>query len=122
MSGAAHPHADDWRKHPSFDTPRKGDRHMTLDEAIKHCEAHGKLGTACGKDHAQLAAWLTELRTLRAKKGVVVVLTLPQARALSESQVHPDAMKRIFDHNKTIDAACAAGKKLRQAIDEYERK
>lgn len=41
---------------------------MTLDEAIAHaeCLSRGTPQTACMRDHAQLAAWLRELRKLRA--------------------------------------------------------
>ena len=53
---------------------------MTLDEAIKHCEeVHLKVTAEytmsgdldckqCAEDHEQLAEWLKELQTLRAKK------------------------------------------------------
>lgn len=37
---------------------------MTLDEAIMHCEYKSDC-TECGKEHAQLAAWLKELKILR---------------------------------------------------------
>ena len=40
---------------------------MTLDDAIQHAETigHGTPQTACMRDHAQLSAWLRELRTAR---------------------------------------------------------
>lgn len=39
---------------------------MTLDEAIKHAEE--KAGNCeCGKEHAQLASWLKELKAARAE-------------------------------------------------------
>lgn len=45
---------------------------LTLDEAIMH--AHAKAGgTPCGREHAQLAEWLTELRTLRAAAADLTV-------------------------------------------------
>ncbi len=42
---------------------------MTLDEAIEHCEekALGECGQ-CAREHAQLSAWLRELRRLRKGK------------------------------------------------------
>lgn len=42
---------------------------MTLDEAIQHAQwvADNAPGCECGKEHAQLAAWLRELKNLRAK-------------------------------------------------------
>ena len=40
---------------------------MTLDEAILHAhkQAHELEGTECGREHAQLAMWLSELKELR---------------------------------------------------------
>jgi hypothetical protein len=38
---------------------------MTLDEAIKHCEEKAQQCGDCGKDHAQLAEWLKELKRLK---------------------------------------------------------
>ena len=39
---------------------------MTLDEAIQHChEVAAKDCTDCGKEHEQLALWLTELKSRR---------------------------------------------------------
>ena len=37
---------------------------MTLDEAIMHCEYKSDC-TECGKEHAQLAVWLKELKALK---------------------------------------------------------
>ena len=39
---------------------------MTLEEAIQHChEVAAKDCTDCGKEHEQLALWLTELKSRR---------------------------------------------------------
>lgn len=38
---------------------------MTLDEAIKYCKEKSCENTACGKNHKQLAEWLTELKSYR---------------------------------------------------------
>jgi hypothetical protein len=40
---------------------------MTINEAIAHADAqaHKCHGTDCGNEHAELARWLRELRTLR---------------------------------------------------------
>lgn len=38
---------------------------MTLDEAIQHCEEKAKCGDQCGLEHAQLAAWLKELKQMK---------------------------------------------------------
>ena len=38
---------------------------MTLDEAIEHCKKKSCDDTACGKEHKQLAEWLTELKGYR---------------------------------------------------------
>lgn len=38
---------------------------MTLDEAIEHAKEKAQGDCACSKDHAQLAAWLQELKDLR---------------------------------------------------------
>ncbi len=47
---------------------------MTLNEAIKHCEEKSKeLGcTKCGKEHAQLAEWLKELKRYRFTYSVLL--------------------------------------------------
>ena len=51
---------------------------MTLEEAINHCDevAQREFGCAgddkcikCGKEHAQLAEWLRELRSYRLSKN-----------------------------------------------------
>ena len=48
---------------PTKTTAKKSEP-MTLDEAVAHAE--GKAGTdVCGKNHAQLAEWLKELKSLR---------------------------------------------------------
>jgi hypothetical protein len=39
---------------------------MTLDEAIEHCKEKSCNDTICGKEHKQLAEWLTELKGYRA--------------------------------------------------------
>lgn len=39
---------------------------MTLDEAIRHCCAKSTSDTECGREHAQLAEWLVELKELEA--------------------------------------------------------
>ena len=40
---------------------------MTLEEAIKHCdEVSNTLCNSCGAEHRQLAAWLRELKDLKA--------------------------------------------------------
>ena len=41
---------------------------MTLDEAIRHAEEMGRDRDRCGSEHRQLAAWLKELKRLRASK------------------------------------------------------
>ena len=38
---------------------------MTLDKAIEHCKEKSCDDTACGKEHKQLAEWLTELKGYR---------------------------------------------------------
>ena len=38
---------------------------MNLDEAIEHCKKKSCDDTACGKEHKQLAEWLTELKDYR---------------------------------------------------------
>ena len=38
---------------------------MSLDEAIKHCREIGKQCDDCGREHLQLAEWLTELKKYR---------------------------------------------------------
>lgn len=38
---------------------------MTLEEAIKHCEERAKICDECGKEHAQLAEWLKEVKRYR---------------------------------------------------------
>lgn len=44
---------------------------LSLDDAIEHCYTKAKElfrndpNCGCGKDHLQLAAWLTELKNLR---------------------------------------------------------
>jgi hypothetical protein len=42
---------------------------MTLDQAIEHCKEKADCTTKCGQDHAQLAAWLVELKERRIKEG-----------------------------------------------------
>jgi hypothetical protein len=46
---------------------------MTLDEAIRHCNevAESISCTECGKEHKQLAEWLTELKAYREKYGAI---------------------------------------------------
>lgn len=45
---------------------------MTLDEAIKHAEEKSfSCDNTCGAEHAQLASWLRELKTLRELMGVL---------------------------------------------------
>ena len=39
---------------------------LDLDEAISHAEEVASCGGVCGLEHAQLAAWLRELREARA--------------------------------------------------------
>lgn len=48
---------------------------MTLDEAIKHCEEVADLKgcSKCGKQHRQLASWLSELKEYR-KVGMAIGL------------------------------------------------
>ena len=43
----------------------RGATKMTLDEAIKHADEGAGCGAQCGVEHAQLAAWLRELRDRR---------------------------------------------------------
>lgn len=38
---------------------------MTLEESIKHCEERAKICDECGKEHAQLAEWLKEVKQYR---------------------------------------------------------
>jgi hypothetical protein len=38
---------------------------MTIEEAIQHCEEKSCSNSLCAQDHKQLAAWLTELKSLR---------------------------------------------------------
>jgi hypothetical protein len=45
---------------------------MTLDEAIKHCEDKAQQCGDCGKDHAQLAEWLKELKRLKEAERVTL--------------------------------------------------
>jgi hypothetical protein len=45
---------------------------MTLDEAIKHCEKKAQQCGECGKDHAQLAEWLKELKRLKEAERVTL--------------------------------------------------
>lgn len=41
---------------------------MTLDEAIEHSDSRGRADDSeCGREHAQLAEWLRELRERRAE-------------------------------------------------------
>lgn len=42
---------------------------MLLDEAIQHCDEKSKQCNECGREHAQLAVWLRELKQLRAEKA-----------------------------------------------------
>lgn len=49
---------------------------MTLDEAIVHAKEKAACGDECGADHAQLAAWLEELKELRAGRSRTVAETL----------------------------------------------
>jgi len=41
---------------------------ITLDEAINHCDEKSREISGCAKDHQQLAAWLKELKELRAMR------------------------------------------------------
>lgn len=45
---------------------------MTLDEAIKHCEEKAQAVRCCGKDHAQLAEWLKELKRIHEAERVIL--------------------------------------------------
>ena len=44
-------------------------RPMTLDDAITHCLQKAQACTACGEEHRQLAAWLSELKKFKEKKS-----------------------------------------------------
>ena len=44
---------------------------LDLDEAISHAEEVASCGGVCGLEHAQLAAWLRELREARARIAMV---------------------------------------------------
>ena len=47
----------------------KINRPMTLDDAITHCLQKAQACTACGEEHRQLAAWLSELKKIREEKS-----------------------------------------------------
>ena len=55
---------------------------MTIDEAILHCEEKSEQCNECGRDHAQLAEWLRELKQLREQQltgGWIPVSETPPA-------------------------------------------
>lgn len=66
---------------------------MTLDEAIKHCEAKAKVDCSeCAKEHRQLAEWLKELKIHRwisvedqlPEDGTHVIATVRHRRWISD--------------------------------------
>ena len=71
---------------------------MTLYEAILHCREKAKGCDACAEDHAQLAAWLTELKEMR---DAQIPRVLPTNETWPEDEViwleeHNDIIPAMF--------------------------
>lgn len=76
---------------------------MTIDEAIKHCkeeaEKYMEYGIEtecyqCGKEHEQLAEWLTELKEARAELDRLYPI-LENARILAKEVI--ELKEKLFD-------------------------
>ena len=93
---------------------------MTIDEAIKHCEEtaekYFEYGIEsecyqCGKEHEQLAEWLTDYKELKNSVGAVKLELLKEAQAELE--------KRGNMLHDTIAELEEAKRLLKSAIDEW---
>lgn len=61
---------------------------MTIEEAIQHChEVAEKECTECGKEHLQLAEWLTELKQRKEDANKQPKTNADKIRAMSDSEL-----------------------------------
>lgn len=87
---------------------------MTIEEAIQHChEVAAKDCTDCGKEHEQLASWLTELQVLRAaqyekgkKAGEKGVLMSIAKYLMEKSDDFPDVCIKLAAGLKDTGCPC----------------
>ena len=78
---------------------------MTLDEAIEHAESCVN-ETPCGQAHAQLAAWLRELRALRKTPANAAAMRAALEKISNMAEVYPRIPRSAFAN--TARAALAA--------------
>lgn len=77
----------------------KINRPMTLDDAITHCLQKAQACTACGEEHRQLAAWLSELKKIREEKSeadkAIAEKDAEIARLKAIRKVHVEAIESM---------------------------
>jgi hypothetical protein len=75
---------------------------MTLDEAILHAQDRALKRDKCADEHRQLACWLTELKVLREKYGLIPDRVLKEPLSCDDLEALEKSTKIRFEPNNEV--------------------